>query len=53
MVSPGPRQGLRRYLATHKRLWLVPLVLVAALIVLLTLAFLGPESLLDAIYGDF
>lgn len=53
MPSSRPPDTLRGYLATHKRLWLVPLLLLLLVVVLLSLAFLGPESLLDAIYGEF
>lgn len=53
MDSPGFLAEFRGYLAARKRFWLLPLLLLLAVVALVTLLLFGPESLLDGIYGDF
>jgi len=53
MSSPGFLAEFRAYLRDRKRFWLLPLLLLVVLLALVTLLWFGPESLLDAIYGEF
>lgn len=53
MSSPSFLAEFRSYLRDRKRLWLLPLVLLLVLVALVSLLWFGPESLLDAIYGEF